>query len=190
MAAFPDSLSGSQIVSSKRFPTVPFVLFMAGMVVFGFSGCKRPSADSGSGPGQNQGSPAVSSPKLTLPIQRALTDQQGRKVEVTIVKRTPTHISIIRKSDEKSFELETGNLSEADRIFIEKLPVSGTSRSSAFVENRQAEIRKLEEEIQQHNNSLESGALNGSQTSMTNGKIERLNREILELQKQIAEHGK
>lgn len=190
MTAFPDSLSGFQIVFSKRFPAVPFVLFVAGIVVFGFSGCKRPSADSGAEPDQNQGSGAVSSPKLSLPIQRTLTDQKGRKVEVTIVKRTPTHISIIRKSDQKSFDLEIGKLSDADRIFAEKLPVSSTSKSSAFVESRQAEIRKLEDEIQQHSNALASGTLNGSQTSMTNGKIERLNREILELQNQIAEHGK
>lgn len=165
------------------------------MVVFGFSGCKKPSEDSGAGPDQDPGgAPAgnapVSMPKLSLPIERTLTDQKGRKVAVTIVKRTPTHINIIRKSDQKSFDLEVGKLADADRIFVEKLPISNTSTSSGFVASRQAEIRKLEDEIQQLSNALESGALNGSQTSMTNGKIARLNREILDLQNQIAEHGK
>lgn len=190
MRASPKNSSGLQMVLSQHLLATPFVLAVSGMVLFGFSGCKKPSGDSGDEPDQGQGSAAAASPQLSLPIQRTLTDQKGRKVAVTIVKRTPTHISIIRKLDQKSFDLAVGKLSDADRLFAEKLPVTSDSRPSDFVASRQAEIRKLEDEIQRHSNALESGALNGSQTSMTNGKIERLNREILDLQNQIAEHGK
>ena len=57
----------------------------------------------------------------TFPADRAITDSQGRKMEVTLQSKTATSIKFVRKADGKEFDLPLEKLSVEDRTFIATL---------------------------------------------------------------------
>jgi len=62
------------------------LLILAGFVAIGVPACKKSEAE-------------MADSKTSLPVDRVITDNEGRQVHVRIVKRTKTHISIIRDPD-------------------------------------------------------------------------------------------
>jgi len=172
----------SQGASQNSFYCSSLLVAFIGVMVIGVSGCKKP--ENSEAP-EKQDSGVISSPVLSLPIERVIEGKDGRMLKVTIVKRTQTHISIIRAKDQKPFELEIINLSEADRNFVNSIPVSFVP--DPFIANRQIAIRRLKTEAEGYYQDLSEGGLNGSQTSMLEGKIERLESEIQSIESQIRE---
>ena len=82
------------------------------------TGCERPMIDSPS-----------------LPTQRTITDQSGRTLNVTITSRELNSITFTRASDGQKFTLDISKLSEEDREFARRLPIS-YSKPPEFTENR------------------------------------------------------
>ncbi len=156
------------------------VIFITGIIALCLTGCKKPESPAL----VEQAVPSDSVPELSLPIQRTITGKDGRKLAVTIVGRSVKHIKIVRASDQKAFDLAIAKLSEGDQDFVNKLPISViavTSAADRQLENRQKEIRKLEEKIRGYQSELASGALTSSQSSMVRGKIKRIQQEIIGL---------
>jgi hypothetical protein len=56
-------------------------------------------------------------PKIALPVDREFTDGQGRKMAVTILRKTGNIIHVRRASDSKEFDLPVEKLSDDDRKF-------------------------------------------------------------------------
>ncbi|MFK5921177.1 MAG: hypothetical protein QM496_03300 [Verrucomicrobiota bacterium] len=161
------------------------VMIVTGALVMGVVGCKKPEAGTVAKRSEySDVEPVEQSSVLALPIERTITGKDGRELDVTIIKRTTTHIAIVRKRDQKAFTLALEKLSDADREFVKTLPVSEKlvkSNEDIREEGRKKALRELEEKVRELEKELFTGALNGSQTSMVEGKVQRLKREILKL---------
>ncbi|MCF6314137.1 MAG: hypothetical protein L3J39_16940 [Verrucomicrobiales bacterium] len=135
-----------------------------------------------SGSGQEQD--GVVRVKLRLPVERTITSKDGKSLQVSIVNRTATHITIVRAKDQKTFDLPIAKLSPEDQSFVKILPISKKvvkTVTDLRRENRQKEIARLREKVRELEGELSSGALNGSQSSMMKGKIKRLRQDIIKL---------
>ena len=70
-----------------------------------------------------------------LPIQRILTDMGGRKLDVTILEKHNTTVTVRRTSDSKVYNLDLDKLSEEDRKFANGLrhtPPASSPTSGSF----------------------------------------------------------
>ena len=65
---------------------------------------------------------ATSLAAQTLPVERTLTDQKGRQLEVTILAAKETVVRAKRKIDGKEVLINVSTLSPADQDFVSNLP--------------------------------------------------------------------
>lgn len=66
-----------------------------------------------------------------FPLQHVITDQKGRKLEATILGIKGSVVSMRRASDSKEFAIDLSQLSEADRLFLQKLGGTPSTSSAA-----------------------------------------------------------
>ena len=101
---------------TKMFRTA---LFLGISIVAGFS--------------QNSATAPTGAPVATsaLPMQRVLTDSTGRKLDATILEKTPTAIKCRRTSDGMEFTLDLAKLSAADQKFLADLGKPKTAPATA-----------------------------------------------------------
>lgn len=71
---------------------------------------------------------------LAAPVDREITDIQGRTLSASIIAVTPETITVLRKSDQLSFDLPLSTLSEADRNLAAKL-LAETLANPIFPDN-------------------------------------------------------
>ncbi len=86
----------------------------------------------------------------TLPVRRVLTDVEGRSVEVDILKRTAAHVTVLRVSDTKEFQLPFNRLSEADQAFVSRLPLSAPPATPKTEKAPEAESPQTQTRTQSH----------------------------------------
>lgn len=135
----------------------------------------------------------------TFPIEREITDLQGRKLKVSIIAKTGDDIIFTREIDGKTFRLPILQLASEDRTFAaqllpkappEGLAIEGESSSNEgdseprYVTSRKEEIRQLE--LEYTNLREEAEATSNSITRRSNySEMERLNEKIAELKIEI-----
>ncbi len=160
------------------------VMIVTGVLAMGVVGCKKPEV--GTVVERRKSSEVepveVFVPVLSLPIERVITGKDGRELDVRIIKRSATHVAIVRKRDQKAFTLAIEKLSDTDQEFVKMLPVSEKlvkSNDDIREESRKKSLLRLEEKVAEFEKELVAGALTSSQTSMLRGKIQRLKRDIL-----------
>lgn len=132
---------------------------------------------------------AVENPvKVSLPVDRQITNSSGNTLDVTITARYEKEIAVVRKSDSKAFILPIGKLSDDDSAFALTLPVSKKPEpADPFVVNRQKLIEGHQNEILRLQQKLVSGTLNTSQMRANVKREKDLEEKIAELKKQIQE---
>lgn len=67
------------------------------------------------------------------PTVRTITDAGGRKIDVTIIGKSPSSIKAKRTSDDKEFVIELGKLSEDDRAYISGLTVTPVKKFTVLL---------------------------------------------------------
>ena len=92
--------------------TVFRILFFSSFVL-GFSACEPPEVKK-----QEEIKEPVAGSRIELPVERTITDFQGRSVDVTITEKTSEEVKFNRKSDGKEYILPIASLSEEDQIFL------------------------------------------------------------------------
>lgn len=66
-------------------------------------------------------------PAATLPVERAITDTQGRAMQVTVLSKDTGSIKV-RRADGKEFDIALDKLSETDRAFLANAEVKKPHR--------------------------------------------------------------
>lgn len=92
-------------------------------------------------------------PPEAFPVDRLLTDTEGRHLDAEIRGRDEKQVSILRKSDQRTFRIPISQLSSRDRAFVRSLPVSEippadpeiTVAKPPYVTQREAELGALTE---------------------------------------------
>lgn len=140
----------------------------------------------------------------TFPIERAITDLQGRKLTVSILGKTGNDIFFTRQVDGKHFRLAISRLSPSDREFVRNLPslappsglkIEGEengntlARDSRYVAIRREKIQELKDE---KSRLYEEAEVTSNRITMrTNySEIERIEKEIEELETDIDSYEK
>ncbi len=59
-----------------------------------------------------------------LSVSRTITDSKGRRLEVTIIGRSDSSVTLVRKSDRERFTIPVTNLSKEDQSFVASLPMA------------------------------------------------------------------
>ncbi len=135
----------------------------------------------------------------TFPIERAITDLQGRELKVSIVGKTGDDIFFTRQVDGKNFRLAISRLSPSDREFVRQLPSlappsglkiegetdqNASSEQPRYVSIRNERIKELEDE---KNRLYEETDLttNMIKVRTNRSEIERIDKEISELKADI-----
>lgn len=149
---------------------------LTGALALSLCMCEKPPAVTAGGGGQSSETPeppkAEEKPglfpiqlpsfnKVEIPVDRILTDDQGRSLDATIVGKSAEAVQIIRKSDGLNAEIPIAKLAEKDRQFVDGLDMAappadfavGRTREAAskkesnpYVQNRLDEIARLQEE--------------------------------------------
>lgn len=131
--------------------------------------------------------------KGRIPVDRQLTDDQGRSLDATIVGRTLDTLQVVRKSDGLNAEISIAKLSAEDRKFAEELEVKpapasfevGLTRSSpdnnvdSYVQNRLDEIERLQEE----NRKLQTEAESTTNSMLSRSRMSTIRRNEAEIEK-------
>jgi len=140
-----------------------------------------------------------SSGGVTLPYETTIRDDQDRSLDITLIYRTSDSIHFVRNSDKREFDLPMSKLSDADRRWISKLPVSTPESRAAtlrdqqnqiYIKNRQDAVGRVEEEIQELADDIASGRLSNSQIRNHDREIERKREEIRDIESKIKEYQK
>lgn len=77
--------------------------------------------------------PAAVEATATMPVNRTITDTQGRSMDGTIVSKTDTAIKFRRTVDNKEFEIKIDTLSDADRTFIAGITAEEPKRPTVLL---------------------------------------------------------
>ena len=166
-------------MTTKRMPTfTPIRIILASWMSVGWVACKPVE------PGTTVFE--IEDPTtVTLPVEREITDAQGRTIAARIVGKDAFELKIVRLSDSQPFSLPISSLSEADRAFAKRIAIAETDAASSsgggppYIANREKAIEALEKEV---------SALLIELTPM--GKTftrDRLQRELQEIRAEIAE---
>lgn len=167
-------------------------------ILLGFStSCNKPSVNI---EGETQEFP-LQDPIQPLPLNRTITDLQGRSFDAKIIGKNDESIVVTRESDQKNFRIPIQNLAESDQKFVNRLrnshvpaeitiegeandtrPINGVPRYVAF---RQEEIVRLYEEIERLRQEAKETS-NAITSRSRYSEIERLDKEIAELRADIA----
>lgn len=178
------------------------------VALLALGGCKPPKrkgAEIPEAPAVSQDSKVAQVPQapvLEFPFRRTVTDQEGRKLDATVVGRSASEIYVVRDSDGMKARIGIATLSEEDQAFLSDLPTHpapagffdreperkpGAEQpggSEAYIAARQREIDRLS----QRNRGLETKAAisrNQIEVRSSNSEIERNNKEISRLQENI-----
>lgn len=129
-----------------------------------------------------------------LPVDRTLTDTQGRSITATIIGRQSDSITIVRHSDGKRFDLPLDRLSPPDREQVAKLPltpapaepVGRNPEPGGIVKLRKGALKELDREIEDISTQLNQTPSSMKMRSL-NSALERLKGERARLEAEIAE---
>jgi len=136
-----------------------------------------------------------------FPVTWTLTDYEGRKIEATLIGRSISSIAFIRVSDGRRFDLPIQNLSEADRLRVDTLPlhsVAGEKKEtpdppsveieSGPIRMKRSALEALEEELSavgrllsESNSSIKIRSLQSQNDKLMEEKV-KLMEEIKELE--------
>lgn len=143
---------------------------------------------------------------VKTPVDRTITDNNGRSLEVRIIARSGTHVRMVRLSDGLKFDLPFAELSEDDRRFVIRIPEtpylgSLAARPSSvgrekretppYIKSREEAISRLEIKLQEQREELESDSSSFSEgktsprVSRMEKEVEKTNAEIIRLKAQI-----
>ena len=136
---------------------------------------------------------AVNKP-IVLPVDRTLTDSQGRSITATIIGRQSDSITIVRHSDGKRFDLPLDRLSPPDREQVAKLPltpapaepVGRNPEPGGIVKLRKGALKELDREIEDISTQLNQTPSSIKMRSL-NSALERLKGERARLEAEIAD---
>lgn len=128
------------------------------------TGCKEPQNAQDSGvqafPEKRQ---ATLREMITLPVNRVLTDAQGRELDAVILGKNQTHLYVTRKVDNTNFEVAIETLSPADQSFADAIPFQRPPSNfednivhPPYIKSRLEAIADLEEKIEVLYNEIES----------------------------------
>jgi len=129
-----------------------------------------------------------------LPVDRTLTDTQGRSITATIIGRQSDSITIVRHGDGKRFDLPLDRLSPPDREQVAKLPltpapaepVGRNPEPGGIVKLRKGALKELDREIEDISTQLNQTPSSMKMRSL-NSALERLKGERARLEAEIAE---
>lgn len=138
------------------------IIFLAfiGIFIFSISACKKPALKQlekeVSSPKKvedvAESEKVLLPPKADYPIDRVISDSQGRQTDVRIIGRESDNIIFVRKSDDKRFIFPISKLSEDDKTFASslsyKIPPALEKEKPSYISIREKEIERLKEEIQ------------------------------------------
>ncbi len=130
----------------------------------------------------------------SYPIDRTLTDTQGRSITATIIGRDSDSITIVRHSDGKRFDLPLDRLSPPDREQIAKLPlapapvesIARSGDSSGVLKLRKGALKELDQEIEDLSVELNQATSPMKMRSL-NSALDRLVGERMKLEAEITD---
>lgn len=132
--------------------------------------------------------------EVSLPVDRTLTDTQGRSITATIIGRQPDSITIVRHSDGKRFDLPLDRLSKPDREQVAKLPMTPApaesvgryAGASGTLKLRKGALKELDQEIEDISTQMKQTPSRMKIRSL-NSALDRLVGERVKLEAEIAE---
>lgn len=135
-----------------------------------------------------------------FPVEKVISDLQGRQLDSEILGRSETELFVVRKSDGMEFTVPIANLTQADRNFAISLPKTpappgfGQSPKKTkkpedhqYIKSREAAIVRLLEK----NRILESENLETNNTMLLKSRYNQIKKnteEISELKSDIARY--
>lgn len=160
--------------------------------------CTDPSIGSSGDDVQNF---SLQEPIPALPLERTITDDQGRSFDATIIGKTESSIVVTRTIDQRNFRIPIPKLAESDRNFVNRLryspapdgvaiegeradtrPINGQPRYVAF---RKEEIKRLYEEADRLRREARE-TTNAITKRSKRSEADRLDKEAAELRADIA----
>ena len=139
--------------------------------------------------------------QVPLPVERVLTDNQGRPLDARIIGKNKTHLTVIRKLDGERFAIAIASLSDGDQDFVAGLldqrppPAEPGQRETAEERQESATERELErwnreldiidEKIEELQYSMRDPNLNGNSPRVRGmqKEVDRLRDERREIEK-------
>ena len=106
--------------------------------------------------------------KIVVPVDKVLTDTEGRELDAIVLGKNHTHLFVTRKVDNLNFEVAIETLSPADQKFAEAIPFQRPPSDFAdnkvyppYIKSRLEAIADLEEK-----NEVLRGEISGTTNSM------------------------
>lgn len=75
---------------------------------------------------------ATESKVLTYPVDRTITNLEGKKIQATLIGRSETQLTLFKKGqpNRKTFSYAISQLSAEDQVFIKRLPLKAVEKRS------------------------------------------------------------
>jgi len=95
--------------------------------------------------------------QVPLPVERLLTDNEGRPLDARIIGKNKTHLTVIRKLDGERFSVAIASLSDADQDFVaglldQRAPPAEPGQTKTAEERQES---ATERELKRWNRELE-----------------------------------
>ncbi|MGK0188421.1 MAG: hypothetical protein ACI9R3_004217 [Verrucomicrobiales bacterium] len=130
--------------------------------------------------------------KSGLPIERTITDTNGRSLAVTIIGKDSDTITFIRKSDQKRYTIPLTKLSTGDRNSLNRFTNEAAPEKPAkkpqFIANREREIAKLRSKITRLGQEARSGDMDAMIRRQRYRQIDEAHIEIEKIEISITEY--
>lgn len=131
--------------------------------------------------------------KPVLPLDRTITNTQGKSLEVTIQGKDSVNLQVDRRADGERFEIPIQSLVWKDRIVAMRLPNQAAPPREAIVEkpkdpyiaSREKELGRLREKKELFTKELESNSLGQMLARKRRDDLLAVEKEIRELEVDI-----
>ncbi len=135
--------------------------------------------------------PVVKPPAVQLPVERSITDKQGRKVSVVILGKSEDSIKFRRTSDGKEYALPIASLSAGDQEFLKGVddkeftidstePVSRTTATRiAAIEKK---LKRVRENIAHLQAKISDPSLRSTSTKLRGYKRDLVQNQSMEIE--------
>ncbi len=157
-----------------------------------FVSCEQPVVEQVGSPSEIEDQRTPAPAVVHLPVDRIITDNQGRELDVTIVGKSDTEITFNRKSDGREYSLSIGSLSNSDRAFLSNVIAREVEKSEPDarpdeIDPARTRLDNLEQAISRVNDEIEVLRLKMTGLSSNSPRARGYQKEISRLHSEIVD---
>ena len=121
---------------------------------------------------------------IPYPLNTSISDKQNRKIDVTILGRTPDHIEVYRADIASNLKIEMSLLGSSSQARIESLPLLSSTEVS-YLKNKKKEVARLIQSSEQFMADAGNSEIPKSTQRANANEAEKLKNKYLEIYSDI-----